>query len=352
MLLIPSVLALSGFIERKSVAISSPMVFPAGNGVVAPNPDFNALYDLSLVPNIPIQAAHAVVGPVPCVPGTACSFGCGCTRPEDIVTCPNNQEWGLTYDDGPSEFTPLVLDYLQRSRVRATFFVIGSQVRLHPDILRRAHSEGHQIAIHTWSHRSLVTLPNEVVLAELEWTARIIESTIGVRPKYFRPPFGDLDDRVRAIARIMGLIPVVWNFDSRDFTGANDIELRTYQTAQNWRQATSGIISLQHDLYAHQVVHVLPVINRILQAGMQIGSVADCLNDRNLYINGPLAPTRLPPAPVPTQTSPLVVITTIPAPTINVDGIPPSTPTPSSQSKSSDAARMLGWLHLLSLLLL
>jgi peptidoglycan/xylan/chitin deacetylase (PgdA/CDA1 family) len=351
MLLIGSALALSGFVHRNSIANSRPIVFPIGNGVVAPNPEFNALYDLSSVPNIALQLPPAATGPVACFPGTACSFACGCIRPEDVVACPNNQEWGLTYDDGPSEFTPLVLDYLQRSRVRATFFVTGSQVVLHPDILRRAHREGHQIAIHTWSHRSLVTLSNEVVLAELEWTARVIEHTIGVRPRYFRPPFGDLDDRVRAIARIMGLVPVIWNFDSRDFTIATDIELRAYQSAQNWRQATSGIISLQHDLYAHQVVHVLPVINRILQAGMQIGSVADCLNDRNQYVNGPPAPTRLPPAPVPTLNSPLVIATNMPVPTVSVY-VDRNTPTPISQSKNSSSIRIYTWLHYLSFLLL
>ena len=106
---------------------------------------------------------------------------------------------------------------MKEKGVKATFCTIGSNIVNLPKTLIREYEEGHQIVIHTWSHYALSTLTNEVIIAELEYTARIIEQLIGVRPRYFRPPFGDIDNRVRAIAAAMNLIPIIWNYGTFDF---------------------------------------------------------------------------------------------------------------------------------------
>jgi peptidoglycan/xylan/chitin deacetylase (PgdA/CDA1 family) len=300
LLLATATFGLSGVIAQNSLGNSNPLEFPQGNGVVSPNPSFTARYDLSNIPNDPVATPSESVGPVICTGlDSTCSWGCGgCTRPSDMITCQSQQHWAVTYDDGPSEFTDVVLDNLEQSQSKATFFVTGMQVQLNPDVLRRAYRQGHQIGSHTWSHRALTSLSTEVVLAELEWTSLAIENVIGVRPKYFRPPFGDIDDRVRAIASAMGMIPVIWSFDSRDFQNATDIEPRTADLANAWRVANSGVISLQHDLYARQVVYSLPLIERVLAAGMSIVTVAACLGDSNPYIGVPPIPNKPEP---PTQ---------------------------------------------------
>jgi peptidoglycan/xylan/chitin deacetylase (PgdA/CDA1 family) len=92
---------------------------------------------------------------------------------------------------GPSRFTPALLDYLQSKDIRATFFIVGSRVKEFPEIVQRIYREGHQIGIHTWSHRALTTQTNEQAISEIEWTAQAIEQVIGTRPLYIRPPFGD-----------------------------------------------------------------------------------------------------------------------------------------------------------------
>lgn len=88
----------------------------------------------------------------------------------------------------------------------------------HPITAKRAVDDGHHIAIHTWSHTPLTSLNNEAVVAELYFTQKIIQDVTGVTPLMWRPPTGDVDDRVRAIAREMGLQPTdLWAADTLDW---------------------------------------------------------------------------------------------------------------------------------------
>ncbi|CAG8776553.1 9510_t:CDS:2, partial [Acaulospora colombiana] len=117
------------------------------------------------------------------------------------------------YDDGPSPDTPRLLDYLASQNLHSTFFVYVST----PVVMTLAH-----IWI-AWSHPALTTLTNEQIVAELGWTAKIIKDVTGVTPNTFRPPYGDIDDRVRAIGQAMGFTAVIWtgynndNFDTNDW---------------------------------------------------------------------------------------------------------------------------------------
>ncbi len=108
----------------------------------------------------------------------------------------------------------MLLDILNEKKLKSTFFVTGIQIRDHSDILKTEYQAGHEIASHTWSHRALTSLTNLEIIAELEYTSLAIEIVTGHRPRFFRPPFGDIDNRVRAIAKAMGLLPILWNFDT------------------------------------------------------------------------------------------------------------------------------------------
>lgn len=107
-------------------------------------------------------------------------------RDNDISTCPDGK-WGLTYDDGPTEFSPALYDFLDQKKQKATFFMIGGQVVKFRDHAKRAFDAGHELAGHTWSHSYLTTLTNEQIVGELMWTARAIEEVTGKKPRYFRP---------------------------------------------------------------------------------------------------------------------------------------------------------------------
>lgn len=223
-----------------------------------------------------------------------CWWTCGgCTRATDITECPDKYTWGTSFDDGPSPFTPLLLNYLNEQNVTTTFFVVGSRVVSYPEILISEYMAGHQLSIHTWSHRALTSLTNEQIVAELGWTKKAIKDVVGVTPNTFRPPYGDIDDRVRAIAAQMGLTPIMWSaykgntFDTTDWhiigggaTGESSLS-RFQQILDEYApKLDKGFIVLQHDLYQQTVDlavgYILPLA--IQSKRYVLSSIIDCLH--------------------------------------------------------------------------
>ena len=113
----------------------------------------------------------------------------------------------LTFDDGPSEWTPQILDLLAAHGRKATFFVVGSQIEGREGILLRADYEGHAIANHSWSHPKLTSpdMTHNRIWAELKMTSTAIEAVTGTWPRAWRAPYYATDERVLAIARNLGL---------------------------------------------------------------------------------------------------------------------------------------------------
>jgi len=115
----------------------------------------------------------------------------------------------LTFDDGPSQWTPGILDAFAEAGGKATFFVLGASIAGNEEVLRRAHAEGHEIANHAFSHRDPATLGDDELGAELRQTSDAIQETIGVRPRLFRPPYAATDVRVARAAARAGFAPTV-----------------------------------------------------------------------------------------------------------------------------------------------
>jgi len=186
----------------------------------------------------------------------------GYTRPTDIVACPDKLTWGVSFDDGPSPYTQTLLNYLTKKDITATFFVVGSRVIERPAVLIEEYMSGHEISVHTWSHKHLTSLTNEQIVAELGWTREAIRRVLGVTPTTMRPPYGDIDDRVRAISLAMGMVPIVWTrtpsgaqFDTNDWKVAGGLvngtdSFNIFQSILgNATLLDTGFIVLQHDLF-------------------------------------------------------------------------------------------------------
>lgn len=124
----------------------------------------------------------------------------------------------LTFDDGPDPAsTPRFLAALAGLRVPATFFVLGGMARRAPGLLRRIADEGHEIAVHGWTHRSHLRMTPGRVHDELARTCELIASVCGVRPAWFRPPYGILSAGSLLAAARLGLRPVLWTAWGRDW---------------------------------------------------------------------------------------------------------------------------------------
>jgi len=128
----------------------------------------------------------------------------------------------LTFDDGPSRWTPLVLDLLREHEARATFFVIGQRVREHPDLAKRIVAEGHELGSHTLTHPRLTEIPEDDVREEITGGLDAIEEVLGERPTLFRAPGFHADQRELAIVQELGLEAVFADVDPQDWRPGRD----------------------------------------------------------------------------------------------------------------------------------
>ena len=123
----------------------------------------------------------------------------------------------LTFDDGPGEATPLILDTLKRAGIRATFFLCGQNVERYPELARRIAEEGHEIGNHTYSHPNLLWKTPGRIAWEVTRAQNVIEYATGSRPKLFRPPYGVRWFGLFPILASNGLTTVMWSVSSVDW---------------------------------------------------------------------------------------------------------------------------------------
>ncbi len=124
----------------------------------------------------------------------------------------------ITFDDGPSSvLTPDFVDLLHDRHVPATFFVVGRRVREEPGAVRHASALGFTIGNQTYGHENLVELSGAEIRTTLRRTRRAIRAARARPSTLMRPPFGSIDDRVRGVVRDLGLVPVLWTDDPRDW---------------------------------------------------------------------------------------------------------------------------------------
>lgn len=120
-------------------------------------------------------------------------------------------EVALTFDDGPDpETTPRVLDILGEKNIRATFFMLGSQMEKHPELARRVIAEGHEIGVHGYQHVNHMMLLPWQVKADLRKAVQVYEEVLGIRPRTFRPPHGVYTWGTIWAEKELGLKPVHW----------------------------------------------------------------------------------------------------------------------------------------------
>ncbi|PVG03568.1 glycoside hydrolase/deacetylase [Serendipita vermifera] len=223
-----------------------------------------------------------------------CSSQYQCRHEDDVWDAPDGMI-GLSVDDGPSgvpEASARLYDFLKANNQKITHFMIGRNIRDNPTMFLRAFDElGDDIGVHTWTHRHMSLLSNEQLVADLGWTVKIIHDSTGGRvPRYWRPPYGDADNRVRAIAKhIFGLTTVIWNQDSQDWTmTSNRTTLPAIQAAfTGWYNGprSPGLVILEHEITPDDVtafINMYPLIATAAGgAPWQALSVAQLFDDEH-----------------------------------------------------------------------
>jgi peptidoglycan/xylan/chitin deacetylase (PgdA/CDA1 family) len=125
----------------------------------------------------------------------------------------------LTFDDGPhADATPELLELLERAGVRATFFLLGRMAEELPEVARAIVDAGHEVGVHGYEHRLLIKHGPVATRLDISRATAAITAVTGVRPMWWRPPYGVANAAALLEARRLGLRPVLWTTWGRDWT--------------------------------------------------------------------------------------------------------------------------------------
>ncbi len=180
-------------------------------------------------------------------------------------------EVALTFDDGPSpKYTPLLLDGLKERNVRATFFLLGKNVKENQKLVQRMQAEGHLLGNHTYNHVQLNKIPETTARQEILKTNNEIYEATGNYPEYMRPPYGAWKKNMELCVE---MLPVFWDIDTLDWKSQNvDAILKAAG-----EEPEDGSIILMHDEYQTSVEAALLLVDRLKEKGYEFVTVDELI---------------------------------------------------------------------------
>lgn len=169
-------------------------------------------------------------------------------------SAPNKTAY-LTFDDGPSGNTDIILQTLQEENVKATFFVVGTDDAGNLARMRRIVQEGHTIGMHSYSHSyKKIYASVEAFLKDMYQVFNLIKDTTGVTPTCFRFPGGSINSFNKAVYKDIkaemirrGFVPYDWNVSSGDASTTKYTPEQLTGHVLNGIGSKSRIIVLMHD---------------------------------------------------------------------------------------------------------
>ncbi|KAF5347051.1 hypothetical protein D9758_011619 [Tetrapyrgos nigripes] len=200
---------------------------------------------------------------------------------EVITSCTVNGTAALTFDDGPYLYTKKNVDQLDAAGAVGTWFFNGDNYDCiynqdAVDRVKYVFDHGHQVASHTWAHANLTTLNKAAITSEFSRTQEAIWKITGAKVAFTRPPYGETNDDVLAVASQQDQNVINWDLDSNDWRGNVNASKGYYD--ETIAKKPSTILTLNHDTLQPTSDEIIPCAIQALQkAGYKLVSVADCL---------------------------------------------------------------------------
>lgn len=180
----------------------------------------------------------------------------------------NKKMVALTYDDGPSIYTPRILKTLKENNSVATFFVVGNRVPTYSDTVKKAHDMGCEIGNHTYEHKSLPNLSETEVKRQISKTNKEVKKAIGEKPVIMRPTGGATNTNIK---KWVGMPSIIWSVDTLDWKTRNAGSTR--RAVLN--RVKDGDIVLMHDLYSATATASETIIPELVRRGYQLVTVSE-----------------------------------------------------------------------------
>lgn len=193
----------------------------------------------------------------------------------------NKKMVAFTFDDGPNYNTKKLIDVLNKHRVHASFFVVGSNVKSHTRIIKYMKESGMDIGNHTYNHKELTKYKKNIIKNEIELTNDAIYEVTSSYPKFLRPPYGSINKKVKEVSNNMPMI--IWNLDTLDWKCHNS----EYIVRKILNNIDDGDIILMHSIYSATINAVDIVIPKLRDLGYEVVSVSELFYYKDkTYQNG------------------------------------------------------------------
>jgi len=153
-----------------------------------------------------------------------------------------------------------ILDILDRYQINATFFVDGAWLRQHADLAREIVMRGHEIGLHGYEHKLMTEMDDEELAADFTKAVNALQTELDISTNLFRPPFGELDERVFNFAHSQGFTTVLWSINVQDWLNLTRDELIN----KVMKNIHPGAIILMHT-HSARLTKALPIIIQSLQ---------------------------------------------------------------------------------------
>ena len=198
----------------------------------------------------------------------------------------NVKQVAMTFDDGPSDQTARLLNFLQQNDIKVTFFLVGNRINSYSSIVKRQAAEGHEMGYHSYAHANQPSMSSAQITSDFNKTNNILKELTGREFTVWRTPGGDYNSRV------LSCVPVphiMWSVDTLDWKNRNSYSV--YSAIMN--QARDGSIILMHDLYGTTVDGATQAMKEMLAGDYEFLTVTELLSRKGTapkpstnYFNG------------------------------------------------------------------
>ena len=187
---------------------------------------------------------------------------------QQSIIDPTKPVVALTFDDGPSRYTEEILETLRRNEVCAAFFVLGNKVEDYQEVLKKSVSYHNELGNHSYNHKWLSRLPINSLKEQIEKTQQVLQKTLSYQPKYLRPTYGSVNDRIRKNTELK---IVLWTVDTKDWKITNVDRIIEKATTN----IKDGDIILMHDIFERSSQALEKIIPILKEQGFQFVTISE-----------------------------------------------------------------------------
>lgn len=192
-------------------------------------------------------------------------------------TMNNEKLIALTFDDGPNHNTTKVLNILKKYNIKATFFILGCNIKGNEKIIEKMENLNMEIGNHMYSHKLLNKLTNEEIIEEYTKVDNLIFEITQKYPTVIRPSYGSYNNRIK---KIINRPIIIWNIDTQDWKYHNSEKI--YKKVI--KTASDGDIILMHDIYNATANSLELIIPKLLKENYKFVTITELLTKKEIKI--------------------------------------------------------------------